>query len=338
MKLTTRTPTWPQAVHFFLCEYLPIHRGLSLRTQESYATSLELLLRELDPKAQPCTLSVPEVFRFLERLERKRGNSPASRNLRLAALKSFWKAMVLWNPRHRVAYEHLLSIPFKRAVHRTPDYLEANELAAVFGSVDARTHRGFRDLTLLRYLYNTGSRISELVDARLEWLSLTGLPQVTIQGKGGRCRVCPLLATTVELLRVYIREERPLPRKGYEDYLFLTRTGKAFTRGGLWKLIRGYLRRAAQTLPTLRNKRLTPHSVRHTCAVHLLRAGVEMNAIKAWLGHANVSTTSHYLDLDLDKKREALERFSRLDVQGAGGGRGVGRPLPRAVQRLLERL
>jgi site-specific recombinase XerD len=339
MKTCTGAPSWREAIRFFLQEYLPRHRGLSPRTQESYATALSLLLREVDAERRlPHTLSVLEVLRFLEHLESQRKNCPASRNLRLAALKSFWKAMVLWNPAHRVAYEVLLRIPQKRAHHRTPDYLERDELAALFACVDPRSHRGFRDLTLLRYLYNTGSRISELADARVEWLCLTGSPHVTIRGKGGKCRICPLLATTVELLRVYLRQERPRPGKGYEEFLFLTRSGTRFTRGGMWKLIRGYLDRAAEAQPSLRHKRLTPHSLRHTTAVFLLRAGVEINVIRAWLGHANVATTSHYLDLDLDKKREALERFGRLDLPRLPGADAEAQALPATVLRLLERL
>ncbi len=339
MKLHDGTPTWREALSFFLAEYLPRHRGLAALTLESYATTLRLLLDRLGPRVtHPNDLDVATVFSFLDFLERERGNGVASRNQRLAAMKSFWKAMALWNPTHRDRYEHLLTIPFKRTTSRAPDYLEPAELAALLKVPDPGTHLGFRDMTILRYMYNTGSRISEVAQARIDWLSLGATPEVRIRGKGGKSRICPLWATTAEMLRVYLRSERVSPDKGYEEFLFTTRLGTRFRRAGLWKLIRGHIQEAARTTPSLGQKHLTPHSLRHTTAVHLLRAGVEINVIKAWLGHADVSTTSIYLDLDMDKKREALERFLKLDIDRLTGSNGSHRPLPAHIVSWLERI
>lgn len=340
MTPNTDTPRWRDALAFFLQTYLPRHRGASPRTLESYATALRLLLDRIETDRRgPHDLQVPEVLAFLERLETDRANTPASRNLRLAALKSFWGAMRLWDPAHDAHYQHLLRVPFKRHAHRTPDYLDIDEVKRLFQSVDATTRAGFRDLTILRYFYNTGSRISEVAEARTAWLSLVERPEVTIRGKGGKCRVCPLWSTTAEMLRIYLRRERQRPRPGYEDFLFITRLGTAFTRVGLWKLLHGCFQRTADVMPSLRAKRLSPHSLRHTTAVHLLRAGVEINVIKGWLGHADVSTTSRYLDLDLDKKREALERFLKLDIDRLVGGSPTAQaPLPANIVSWLERL
>lgn len=341
MTISDDTPTWKEALTFFFRRYLPRHRGLSPRTQESYATALRLLVDFLRARStHPCELKVQEVLRFLEGLERDRRNRPQSRNVRLAALKSFWEAMLLLDPAHRSAYENLMRIPFKRAVQRSPDYLEGEELARLFALADTSSRRGFRDLVLFRYAYNTGSRNSELADARLSWLTLEGAPEARILGKGGKIRTCPLWPSTAELLKVYARQERGDAKAGFGEYLFLTRTGRRFTRFGLWKLLREYYRRLAADLPSVRHKRLTVHSLRHTTAVHLLRAGVELNVIKAWLGHADVGTTSGYLDLDLDKKREALERFLKLDVERlAGEPPGGGwTPLPKSLSSWLERL
>ncbi len=334
------TPTWRSALTFFCGRYLPRDRGLSPRTQASYATSLRLWLSHLGRgHAGPHEATVSDVLAFLESLEEQRENAVSTRNLRLAALRSFWKAMLLWDAPHRERYEHLLQVPLKRCTHHVPDYLERDELARLFAVPDPATHPGFRDLTLLRYMYNTGSRISEVAEARTSWLSLAGEPEVRIVGKGGKARLCPLWQTTAQMLRVYLQQERVQPKKGFEEYLFLTRRGSRFTRGGLWRLLRGYLDRAADGSPTLARKRLTPHSLRHTTAVHLLRARVEMNVIKAWLGHADVSTTSHYLDLGMDQKREALERFARIDVGGSRSGSGWGEsPLPQNLIEWLERL
>ncbi len=340
MKLPDGTPTWRKALQFFLGEYLPRHRGLSPRTQEAYATALRLLTERIDTRARgPHELTVPEVLQFLESLERTRRNTAHTRNLRLAALKSFWKATLLWDVDHEACYQQLLRVPFKRHSKRSPDYLEPEELGRLFQTVNPVTPQGFRDLTILRYFYNTGSRISEVAGARTTWLSLEDPPEVMIRGKGGKSRVCPLLPTTVEMLRVYLRQERQRPRKGFEDFLFLTRQGTAFRRQSLWKLIHGYFQRAAEAMPSLRRKHLTPHSLRHTTGVYLLRADIEVNVIKAWLGHADVSTTSEYLDLDLDKKREALDRFLKLDVERLlPGPQSIRAPLPAHLVSWLERL
>lgn len=339
MSMTDDTPTWREALEFFFRQYLPRHRGFSANTQESYATALRLLVETTKKRSDhPHELKVGDVLGFLEQLESRRKNSAQSRNLRLAALKCFWKAMLLRDPAHRAEYERLLEVPFKRHPQRSPDYLEGDELARLFGLVDATTRRGFRDLVLLRYAYNTGSRISELANARVSWLMLSDRPEVSIRGKGGKVRVCPLWVSTAELLRVYIRQERALPKPGFEQFLFLTRTGRPFTRFGVYKLVLDYFARTAAVMPSLKHKHLTVHSLRHTTAVHLLRAGVEINVIKAWLGHADVSTTSAYLDLDLDKKREALERFLKLDIDRMVGNPQNQAPLPANIVAWLERL
>lgn len=339
MKPCKGTPTWEKALDFFFCEYLPCHRGGSRNTQESYATALRLLLGRVGRKRGPHELSVVDVLGFLEWLEQARGNRPGTRNARLAALNSFWKALRLWDPAHRERYESLGEVPTKRCVQRSPDYLETEELRKLYAGVDPQTRRGFRDGTILRYMYNTGSRISEVVDAQVGWLSLGANPEVKICGKGGKSRVCPLWETTAGMLRAYLQAERGQARPGFEEALFLSQRRRCFTRSGLWKLLHGHLERAALACPSMSGKRLSPHSLRHTTAVNLLRAGVEVTVIKAWLGHADVGTTSRYLDLGMDKKREALELFLKLDVEKLRGGEGE-RPvvLPASVLKLLEEM
>lgn len=339
MTASDSAPTWRTALEYFLGEYLPRHRGLAERTRQSYATALRLLVEAAGAQRPlPHQLDAGTLLGFLSGLERERGNAPATRNLRLAAVRSFARAMALRDPDHREEYERLLHVPTKRAHRDAPDWLEIEDLARVFAQVDPRTPSGFRDLTLLRYAYNTGSRVSELCSVRVEGLALGDPPGVTIRGKGGRVRYCPLWATTAEMLRVYLRTERERPRPGHEEYLFLTRRRGRFGRSGMWKLVRQYLDAAARERPSLANKRLVPHSLRHTTAVHLLQAGVEPNVIKAWLGHADVATTSQYLDLDLDRKRDALERFGHLDRLGLLGTGASVTPLPANLVEWLEKL
>lgn len=339
MNASDAAPSWRLALEYFLGEYLPRHRGLSPQTQQCYATALRFLVDEVGAARRlPHDLDPQAVLDFLARLESQRGNAPSTRNLRLAALKSFARAMALRDPAHREEYQRWLAVPSKRAHRDAPDWLEVEELARVFAQVDARTRQGFRDLTLLRYAYNTGSRVSEVCTMRVEGLELGSLPGATIRGKGGRVRYCPLWTTTAEMLRVYLRAERERPRPGHEEFLFLTRRRRRFGRSGLWKRVRGYLDAAARETPSIAKKRLVPHSIRHTTAVHLLQAGVEPNVIKAWLGHADVATTSMYLDLDLDRKREALERFGKLDTLGLLGAAAGVPPLPANLVAWLEKL
>jgi site-specific recombinase XerD len=340
MKTRTTPPTWREALEFFLGEYLPRHQGAAARTCETYGESLGRLLEGIDrTHARPHMVTPSAVLSALERLERRRGNSVSTRNLRLAAFRAFCKALALWDPKRRDRYELLRQVPFKRALRRSPDYLDGPELAGLLSTVDARSRHGFRDRTMLLWFYNTGARLSEGIGLRRDDLRLDRSPQVTVRGKGGRVRTCPLWTTTAEMLRLYLRSERGTPRPGHAEHVFLTGRGTCFTRRGLWKRIRLYLDRAVRVLPSLKGKRLTPHSLRHTTAVHMLQAGVEINAIKAWLGHADVQTTSRYLELSVDAKRQVLERFGGLDLARLLGDSLTARsPLPKGLLDWLEKL
>jgi site-specific recombinase XerD len=334
---------WKESISFFLGRYLTAHRGLSPETQASSATALRFwtgwLRKRGRPLPPPAAVTVRDVLDFLGWLEEARGNSVQTRNLRWAALQSFWTAMKVFEPDHADSFERLLETPRKRSVRGSPDYLELRELKHLLGLCDVRSSAGFHHFTLFRYAYNTGSRISEIAQARCEWLRLAAPHEVTIRGKGGKWRVCPLWESTAQLLKVYLEKERPKPRPGYEEFLFISRLGKPWTRKGLWKLMKGYFRKARSTMASLAHKDLSPHSLRHTCAVHLLRAGVDLTVIKAWLGHSDVATTARYIDLDLDKKREALGKFESLDVERLVGTEGNERlVLPAATLDWLEGL
>lgn len=339
MKTVPEAPLWREPMRFFFGEYVTRHRGLKPNTIASYQTAFQLLLDAAEIRNRPPEALDPlTVLSFLAGLESERGNSASTRNQRLAALKCFWQAMQAFDPERREAYARLLAVPSKRAARLSPDYLEPDEMRRLLERVDAASGRGFRDQLLVRYAYQSGARITEIAQTRTSWLRLERRPHVEIRGKGGKVRVVPLLDGTAGMISAYLRNERPSPRPGYEDFLFLSRLGRGFTRQGLWKTFRGHFVGLAAEMASVRVKRLAPHSLRHTTAVFLLRAGVEMNVIKAWLGHADVSTTSGYLDLDMDMKRDALERFARLDVGGVTLPSAGATTLPEDVVAWLERL
>jgi site-specific recombinase XerD len=339
MKTVPAAPLWRAPMRWFFDEYVTRHRGFSPCTIASYRTAFAHLLGIAAIRdARPDALEPRTVLDFLAGLESERGNSAATRNQRLAALKCFWQAMQAFDPERREAYARLLAIPAKRAVRRAPDYLEPDEMRRLLERADAGSSRGFRDHLLLRWAYQTGARVSEIAATRTSWLRLDRPPHVELRGKGGKTRIVPLLDGTAAMVSAYLRNERPQPRPGYEDHLFLTRRGRPFTRQGLWKVFRGHFDGLVAERASLRGKRLAPHSLRHTTAVFLLRAGVEMNVIKARLGHADVATTSGYLDLDLDMKRDALQRFARMDLGGAALPSTGATTLPEDVVAWLEQL
>jgi site-specific recombinase XerD len=257
-------------------------------------------------------LNAEQVLSFLARLEMRRGNAASTRNARLAAVRSFVRYAFIMGCISRDRHERLCQIAFKRCSARVVTYLEPEELEAVFRAVDYRTHDGFRDLVMLKLLYNTGARASELAGLRVSDVDCAGL-RVTITGKGRKRRLCGLWETAAALIRMYLASDRRVPCKGFEDRLFIDQRRRAFTRYGVWDIVHRYVRRAARSCPSLASKRVTPHAIRHTTGVHLYEAGVDMNTIREWLGHEHISTAEIYARPTLKMKRAALARLEHLD-------------------------
>ena len=329
----------------FLASYLPQHRGASPHTIASYGYALRRLVGFLSGRGgrrESPTLhdvTAENVLAFLARIEKRLGNGPSTRNVRLAAIHSFLRFAFLMGCLDENQYERLKHIAFKRTHRRVVSYLEVAELEAIYRAVDCRTRDGFRDLVILKLLYNTGARASEVAAIRISNISLGDL-RVTVTGKGGKERVCGLWETTVALLRIYLTSERRTPRKGFEDYLFISQRRRPFTRFGVYDIVRRYVRKAADACPSLAKRTVTPHSIRHTTAVHLLAAGVDFNTVRDWLGHAHISTTEGYAHVDLRTKRQALRKLQQLDrelfenLSVAHGMPGV----DPAIRRWLESL
>jgi integrase/recombinase XerD len=302
----------------FFTEHLPQLRGLSPHTIHSYRDSLSLLLRFVAAH-RGCPVAVldvadlgpEEVIAFLQHLEDMRGNTPATRNIRLAAVHAFFRYLTLQHPDCLEQAQRVLNIPFKRARPRTVEYLEYAEIAAVLAAIDRNVADGERDYTLLTTLFNTGARVQELLDLRPIDLQLVKPFQVRLIGKGRKERLCPLWAQTAALLQTYCQRRGLGPDAAAP--LFVNHRGDTLTRFGVRYILAKYFERAKATTPSLARKRLHPHTVRHSTAVHLLKAGVDLATISHWLGHACVTTTNRYATVDLDTKRQAIESAAALE-------------------------
>lgn len=297
--------------------YLRDQRALSPNTLKSYRDTFKLLLAHLAAtRPRSKTLGVPDldakaVLAFLRHLEdplNGRGNGPQSRNLRLAAIQCFFKYLALHAPAHERQAKRIFAIPTKRAPPKPAQSLTRKELEALLAQPRTDRPDGVRDLALLAFLYNTGARAQEAADARDAWFDFPNRT-VSITGKGQRQRLTPLWPSTVRLLMLYRDRHRRKAALDAAGRFFLNQRGRPFTRFGVRALVKKYLRLAAHVCPGLAAKRLSTHSLRHTCAVHLLESRVDPNVIKSWLGHASVSSTSRYLDTDLNHKRRILEQF-----------------------------
>jgi integrase/recombinase XerD len=309
MSETTLLGGW---VRRFLLQHLVGERNLSLNTQQSYRDTLRLLLpfvarslRKGVDRLRVVDLSTAQVRRFLDELEGKRGCSVATRNQRLAALHSLAYFIGLHSPEHVGWCGEIRSIPFKKAPRQSIGYLEKAEVDALLAAPDRETAQGRRDYAVLLFLYNSGARADEVAQALVADLHLPLTPSrdpawVLIRGKGNKERRCPLWARTVTELAPLIHGRRS------DEHVFLNRCGKPLTRFGIHALVERYAARAAERVPSLREKRLSPHTIRHTTATHLLRAGVDLNTIRAWLGHVSLATTNVYAEVDLEMKAKAL--------------------------------
>ncbi len=311
-------------LQYFFSRYLPNLRGLSRNTIVSYKLTWRLFLDFLLSSGligslkspQLTDINVDHILLFLEYLEedtRGRGNKISTRNNRLAAIKAFFHAVQLIEPEHKKLCDHVVSVPSKRSRKPVVDYLERYELDAIFSVIDTKTAQGFRDMTIVRVLYNTGARISEIANLRRSDLDPSYEKQVRIMGKGGKERICPLWDSTIAFVSIYLKSERKKPKKGYENYLFINQRGEPFTRFGLWRMVMKYVNKAKKNTPSLAKKHISAHTFRHTTAVYLLQSGVDINVISDWLGHVDISTTSHYLHIDMTMKRNALKKFKWLE-------------------------
>ena len=300
------------ALKRFLGEYLPQQRAFSPHTILSYRDTWKLLLQFVAGRKRRVAdltvadLSPTTITAFLHHLETGRGNGAATRNVRLSAIHSFFDFFGAQHPEHLAQAQRVLSVPFKRTDQRTSDYLAAEELRAVLEGIDRSTLAGRRDYVLLVLLFNTGARIQEAVSLQTTDLRLAAPPTVKLFGKGRKERLCPLWPETVRLLKDHLadtgldlREAQPV---------FRNHRVTPLTRFGARLILQRHVRQVAKQVPSLQHKRIHPHSLRHSTAVHLLKSGVDLSTIAHWLGHAGIQTAHKYVAVDLEGKRAALAK------------------------------
>jgi integrase/recombinase XerD len=298
----------------FFQEYLPSLRGMSLHTIRSYRDSLVLFLQfAAKDTGHPvealeiADISAERVGEFLKFLEAERHNAIATRNARLAALHTFARFMIAEHPEHMQALQQVLGLPFKRGARITPiEYLEKGEIEVLLASIDRTTASGRRDYAMFALMFNTGARVQEILNLHVRDIRLEPPYQVRLLGKGNKVRLCPIWPRTAQLLRDMIQNEHAAVENLADQPVFLNRRGSAMTRFGVRYLLRKYLAAGAKQAPALADKRIHPHSLRHTTAIHLLKAGVDFATISQWLGHASLNTTMRYARADIDLKRQAL--------------------------------
>lgn len=308
------TPLGGSIVAFFE-DYLPNQRGMSPHTMHSYRDAVVMLLRFVAGKRR-CgieTLDLPDIDgphieRFLLHLEAERGNGIVTRNTRLSAIHTLCRFLTSRHPERVGQWQAIIAIPFKRGAQQVPtDYMEAADIKALLATIDPTSDSGRRDYALFALLFNTGARVQEVLDLRHRDIRLSPPHQVRLAGKGGKVRVCPIWPNTAKLLADLMDRQAVRGEDRENARIFLNQRGQPLTRFGVRYLLHKHAKAAGATTSAT-NKKPHPHSLRHSTAVHLLKAGVDYATISQWLGHTSLTTTMRYARADLDMKRQALSQ------------------------------
>jgi site-specific recombinase XerD len=296
-------------LYSFFEDYLKCQKGLRPSSLKSYRDSLKLFLLFLAEKTGHkvsrltlADLSCAQVLAFLQSLETDRKNQVRTRNQRLAAIKGFFDYLARRVPEMLKEAQSVATIPTKRTAPAETFFLEQDEIKSLFASLSSEGSPALRDRALLLFLYNTGARVQEVADLRRKNLELDGQPRVHLHGKGDKWRVCPLWKETAALLKQLVAEQGP---EDPERAVFVSLQRQALTRFGIYKIVRRHTRSLIK--PNEARRRISPHTFRHTSAVHLLEAGVEVNVIRGWLGHVSLETTNRYAEINLRMKEAALQ-------------------------------
>lgn len=297
----------------FLRERLPETRGASVHTCDSYAYAFKLLLefaakrlRKTPSAIELEALDATLILAFLKHLEEKRGCSASTRNARLAAIRSFMRYAELRVPAIIEQSRRVLAIPMKRTDTKLVRHLSQQEMEAILRAPDVKERDGIRDRSMLHLAFAAGLRATELVTLPLAQVTMTGVPSVRVIGKGRKERALPLWKAAADDLRAWlaVRGDARTPE------LFINARGQAMTRSGFEYVLAKHVEAATTTCPSLANKTISPHVLRHTCAMTILRATGDIRKVSLWLGHADIKTTQMYLRADPSEKLEAISKVA----------------------------
>jgi len=302
----------------FFVEYLCNQKRVSPQTIASYRDTFRLLLEFIRDKhrIEPAAVSIKNldvevILSFLDHLEQSRHNSIRSRNLRLAAIRSFFRLVALRDPAQVSHAARVLAIPVKRTDRRLIKAITREEMEAILSAPDLSQWSGRRDHALLLTLYNSGARVSEITALEQSQFCFGAQSFLRFQGKGRKERAVPLWTKTARALQPWFRE-----LSGRETNLaFVSARGRKLTRNGVDYILQQAVEQAVNECPSLRDKKITPHVVRHTTATHLLQSGVDISVIALWLGHESIETTHIYLEADLTTKERALNKLAPAGVE-----------------------
>lgn len=302
----------------FFCQRLIAQRNVSAQTISSYRDTFRLLLRysEQHIKKAPTALTLrdlnaPFIVKFLEHLEKERGNSVRSRNLRLTAIRSFMRYVALQDPTCLPIVERVLAIPTKHFDRPFIDFLSREEMEAVLSAPDLSTWSGHRDHVMFSTFYNTGARVSEIINLRVCDVRLKPDASIHLTGKGRKQRVVPLWKRTTASLRQWNKRVGGVP----EAPVFPNREGNPLSRSGIEHRLQLAVQQATKNCATLEGRKISPHTLRHTTAMHLLQSGVDITVIALWLGHESITTTHLYVEADLKMKERALRTIQEPPIR-----------------------
>ncbi|HKX28136.1 MAG TPA: site-specific integrase [Blastocatellia bacterium] len=300
-------------IQSFFTQHLLINKRVSPQTVASYRDTLKLFLQYLKEQTgkEPVVMRVSDldvsaVLSFLDHLEQIRHNSPQSRNVRLAAIRTFFRWVALREPEQIGLATRVLSIPCKRTDRRLVRALSRIEIDAVLAAPDLTRRSGRRDQALLLTLYNTGARVSEITELRRDQVNFGTSSFLQLYGKGRKERAVPLWPRTARILQAWFREIESSPH----SLAFPSLRGNPLTRDGVNYVLQRAVSTASQGCPGLREKKISPHTLRHSTAMHLLQSGVDITVIALWLGHESIETTHIYLEADLETKERALNKLA----------------------------
>lgn len=300
-------------LHAYFVEHLLNHKRVSPQTVSAYRDTFRLLLNWLreSSRKEPASLVLADldaqtILSFLNALEEQRGNSVRSRNARLAALRSFFRFVALRQPESLELATRVLAIPVKRGTRKLVGYLTRPEIEAILAAPDQSCWSGRRDHALLLTLYNSGARVSEIAALERDQVNFGSSTYLLLRGKGRKERSVPLWSKTGRVLRTWFQT----PAEVQSNLAFPNARGKALSRFGVSYILAHAVRCACSTCPSLKTKHVSPHILRHTTAMHLLQAGVDLSVIALWLGHESIETTHIYVEADLATKERALEKLA----------------------------